>query len=586
MAFDGIVTAALAAELNTKLAGGRVAKIAQPEADAVVLTVKNGNFTGKVLLSANASLPLCHLTDRTWPNPATAPNFCMFLRKHVGNARVLSVTQPGLERVLVFTFEHRSELGDLEERRLILELMGKHSNLIFVDEENVILDAVKHVSAQVSSVREVLPGRPYFIPNTKDKKDPLTLTLEEAEGILAASPRPLPRTLVSTFTGIGNQIAEEVCARAGIDPDVPAGDLSPAGRTHAAHMFLRLLEDVKAAHFSPAILLRDGTPVEYGVLPFTVWEQLAASDESISVRPLASVSEMLESYYGEKNQADRSRQKTADLRKVVQTHLERARKKADLQEKQLKDTEGRDKYRVYGELLNAYGYGIEPGAKSAVLNNYYTGEDVTIPLDPTLTPTENAVRFFDRYAKQKRTFEAVTDQLAETKEQILHLESVAAALLLPLENEDLVQIRQELAEYGYLKKAASRGKKERVTSKPYHFVSSDGFDIYVGKNNYQNDELTFRTASGGDWWFHAKGRPGSHVILRTDGRDVPDRAFEEAGALAAYFSSARDSEKVEIDYAPKKEIKKPAGAKPGFVVYYTNYSLMARPAIDPCREVK
>ena len=283
----------------------------------------------------------------------------------------------------------------------------------------------------------------------------------------------------------------------------------------------------------------------------------------------------------------RIRQKSAELRHTVQTALERNRKKYDLQLRQLKDTEKRDKFRVYGELINTYGYGLEPGAKTLEALNYYTNETVKIPLDDTMTPQENAKRYFDKYGKLKRTCEALTELTRETKEEIDYLESVSASLDIARNEEDLTQIKEELRESGFVRKRNPRDKKPKITSVPFHYVSSDGYQIYVGKNNLQNEELTFKFASGNDLWFHAKGIPGSHVIVKTDGKTVdqlPDRLFEEAAALAAWYSRGRGNDKVEIDYVEKKQVKKVAGAKPGFVIYHTNYSMVAEPSLEGVRE--
>ena len=272
------------------------------------------------------------------------------------------------------------------------------------------------------------------------------------------------------------------------------------------------------------------------------------------------------------------------MRRIVSTALERSYKKLDIQEKQLKDTEKREKFRVYGELINTYGYNIPEGAKSFTALNYYTNEEIFIPLDPMLTPSENAVKYFNRYNKLKRTFEADSKLIEETKAETQHLESIATALDIAVNEEDLVELKEELIQAGYIHRKGKGGKKEKVTSKPFHYISSDGFDMYVGKNNFQNDELTFKFANGNDWWFHAKKMPGSHVIVRTGGKELPDRTFEEAASLAAYYSKGRDQDKVEIDYVIKKEVKKPASAKPGFVVYYTNYSMMASTDISAIKQ--
>ena len=341
---------------------------------------------------------------------------------------------------------------------------------------------------------------------------------------------------------------------------------------HLYHLFDLMMEDVKQHRYTPLIVSDShGDPVEFSSLPLTMY-----ADMQITEYP--TISEVLEQYYARKNTVTRIRQKSADLRHITVTALERNRKKYELQMKQLKDTEKRDQYKVYGELIHAYGYGIEPGAKSFDALNYYTNEMMTVPLDPTLTPQENAQRYFNKYNKLKRTYEALSELIEETKAEIDQLESICTFMDLALSEDDLVQVKEELTDAGYIRRRYN-GKRVKITSHPYHYRSSDGFDMYVGKNNYQNDELTFKFASGNDWWFHAKGAPGSHVIVKSRGEELPDRTFEEAARLAAYYSKNRDAEKVEIDYVEKKHVKKPNGAKPGFVVYYTNYSMMIDPDI-------
>jgi predicted ribosome quality control (RQC) complex YloA/Tae2 family protein len=293
----------------------------------------------------------------------------------------------------------------------------------------------------------------------------------------------------------------------------------------------------------------------------------------LDVRQYDTISEVLEQYYAMKNTVTRIRQKSSDLRRIATTALDRCRKKHELQARQLKDTEKRDKYKLYGELLLTYGYSAQPGDKKIEVLNYYTNEMITIPLDETMTAHENAQKYFEKYNKLKRTFEALSEHIQETEAEITQLEAITTFMDLALSEEDLVQVREELIEAGYIRRKFT-GKKVRITSRPFHYVSSDGFDMYVGKNNYQNDELTFKTASNSDWWFHAKGAPGSHVIVKAEGKELPDRTFEEAARLAAWYSSNRNAEKVEIDYVEKKHVKKPNGSKPGFVVYYTNYSMM------------
>lgn len=578
MAFDGIAVAALVKELKGTIEGGRISKIAQPEKDELLFTIKGNRETLRFLASASASLPLAYLTGTNKPGPLTAPNFCMLLRKHIGNARILTVSQPGLERIIQLDLEHLDEMGDLCRKRLIIELMGKHSNIIFCREDGTIIDSIKHVSAQVSSVREVLPGRPYFIPHTTEKADPLTVTEERFREMLLQCPAKLQKALYTCFTGLSPIMSEEICHLASVDPDRPGAELTEAELIHLSRTFSLLMEDVSQGRFDPNIVSRQGEPVEFSALPLTCYED---GQGEYTARHYPSMSQVLETYYASRSALNRIRQKSSDLRRVVQNALERNYKKYDLQEKQLKDTEKREKYRIYGELLNTYGYELKGGEKQLTCINYYTGQEVTIPLDPTLSAQENAQKNFDRYGKLKRTCQALTELTQETRREIDHLESISNALDIARGENDLVQIKEELMEYGYVKKRRSGEKKPKITSRPFHYLSSDGYHIYVGRNNYQNEELTFKFASGNDWWFHAKGIPGSHVILKTNGdTELPDRAFEEAGALAAWYSKGRDNEKVEVDYIQKKNVKKVAGAAPGFVIYHTNYSLVAQPRCD------
>ena len=576
MAFDGITIAAMVSELKKDLTGGRINKIAQPENDELLITAKGANGSKRLLLSASASLPLIYFTSKNKVSPLTAPNFCMLLRKHVGSARIIGIRQPGMERVVEFELEHLNELGDVCHKVLIMELMGKHSNIIFCDDKNMILDSIKHVSCNVSSVREVLPGRPYFIPQTQEKLNPLTVTEEEFREKVCKKPMPVSKAIYTTLTGLSPVMAEEICFRASIDGNDAAQSLDGPACTHLYHTFQRIMEQIREEDFTPTIVYRGDEPVEYGVLPFQQY------GSEYHFETFETVSEMLESYYASRDTITRIRQKSADLRRIVQTALERNRKKLILQEKQMKDTQKKDKYKVYGELINTYGYGLPEGSRSFQALNYYTNEEITIPLDPTLTPQENSKKYFERYGKLKRTEEALTGQIADTQSEIEHLESISNALDIALEESDLSQIKDELTEYGYIKKhySGKKGAKMQAKSKPFHYLSSDGYDIYVGKNNYQNDELTFKLATGNDWWFHAKKMPGSHVVVKTKDGTLPDRTFEEAGNLAAYYSKGKTAPKVEIDYLQKKNVKKPAGAKPGFVVYYTNYSLMASPDIS------
>lgn len=581
MALDGITIANMVKELKDELEGGRMNKIAQPEPDELMLTVKGKNGQRRLLISASASLPLIYFTDKNKPSPMTAPNFCMLLRKHIGSARILKISQPGLERVIYMDFEHLNEMGDLCQKRLVVELMGKYSNIIFCDDSGNILDSIKHISANTSSVREVLPGRTYFIPETQDKEDPFLTTEESFIERVCKKPLSASKAIYTSLTGISPVMAQEICYRASVDGSMPMDALNEAERIHLAHTFLRMIEDIRDGAFMPNIIYRDGEPVEFAAF---VLQQYTSGH---TMQTFDSMSQVLEQYYAQKNVITRIRQKSADLRHVVQTALERNRKKYAIQQKQMKDTQKKDKFKVYGELINTYGYGLEPGCKSFQALNYYTNEEITIPLDDTLTPAENAKKYFDKYNKLKRTQEALTTQLEETKSDIEHLESISTALDIALSESDLSQIKEELTEYGYIKrKYVGKKKGPQSKAKPFHYISSDGYHMYVGKNNFQNEELTFKFATGNDWWFHAKKMPGSHVIVKANNEELPDRTFEEAGRLAAYYSSGRTAPKVEIDYIQKKHVKKTPGGKPGFVIYHTNYSMNIEPNIRGIQEIQ
>lgn len=586
MAFDGITVAGIVNELNNIFADGRINKIAQPEKDELLITVKcTGRVQRRLLISANASLPLIYITDENKQSPLTAQGFCMLLRKHLSGARIIDVMQFGLERVIDIELEHLDEMGDLCTKHLIVELMGKHSNIIFCekneDDKLIIIDSIKRINSFVSSVREVLPGREYFIPNTMDKCDPLNVDMDIMK-VITGKPMELYKAIYTTLTGFSPTAAVELCERAGIDGSLSAVQLKNGDKLLLYNELVSFINDIKNNTFEPNIIYDNKVPVEFAVFRLKSYSDMTC-------RHFDSVSSMLEQYYADKNRYSRIRQKSVDLRHIINTAISRVSRKADIQEKQFKSTEKRDKYKVYGELLTTYGYSAEPGARELTCENYYTNEMITIPLDSDMSAIDNAKRYFDRYSKLKRTYEALTVQLQETHAELEHLESISNSLDIAVNEADLAAIKRELTDAGYIRAHGSSGKnknkRKEPVNKPIHYISSDGYDIYVGKNNYQNDELTFGYQGAGDWWFHSKGIAGSHVILRSKGTDIPDRAFEEAAAVAAYYSKGRESGKVEIDYTELKNVKKPKGSKPGFVVYYTNYSMVADADISTVKEV-
>lgn len=575
MAFDGITTNCIMQELNHLLAGQRISKIAQPEREELLFTFKALNEgSNRLLISANASLPFLYMTKENKTSPLNAPNFCMLLRKYIGNGRISAISQPSMERVLCFTIEHLDEMGDPAVKYLYVEIMGKHSNIIFCDKDGQIIDSIKHVSGQMSSIREVLPGRPYFIPAQQDRFDPWQIAKEQFVEQILKKPCSVAKAIYTSLVGFSPIIATELAYRSGLDADDSTAALTQADVERLYDVFRSLLQDLSDGNFSYGIYYDPvtGAPKEFAPIPLTIYSDM-------EYKTFSSISEVLEAFYAQRNKHTVIHQKSTDLRKIVSIHLERDRKKYLLQKKQLADTEKKDEYRIYGEMLHTYGYAASPGDKSIEVTNYYTNEPFVIPLDPTLDAMENAKKYFDKYAKLKRTGNALSSYILETENEIKHLESIETSLSIAETEGDLAAIKEELQEYGFIKKHSGKKTNRISKSQPLHFVDDNGFHIYVGKNNYQNDQLTFKFATGNDWWFHAKQMTGSHVIVKSENKELPDSTYEYAAALAAYYSSGRDNEKVEIDYLQKKNVKKPNGSAPGFVVYYTNYSLVATPSL-------
>lgn len=583
MAFDGSIIACIVDELNRTILDGRITKIAQPEKEELLLTVKKDGDQYRLLMDASASLPIIYLTQYNQTAPLQAPAFCMLLRKHLLNGRIIRISQPSLERVIDIEIEHFNEMGDICHKTLTVELMGKHSNIIF-REGNKILDSIKHISALISSVREVYPGKEYFIPFENDKKNPFdslndsSLLNEE----FFSQNNTVSKAIYSSFTGISPILAEEISYKAALDSDHPISSLTTQERERLTVSFQQTIQSIKDGQFHPNIVYENKVPVFFGAFDFSLYKDNEKEFYD-------SISALLYDYYSKKQKYTSIRQKTSDLRQVVQTLLNKDYKKYDLQLKQIKDTEKKDKYQLYGELITAYGYNVPAKSTSMTAVDYHTDKEITIPLDPTLSAIENGKKYYEKYSKLRRTFEALTEIVEETKAEIDHLESISVSLSSVINEADIAEIKREMIESGYIKsKGNTKGQnpKKAVKSKPLHFISSDGFDIYVGKNNFQNEYISFKLAENNDWWFHAKKLPGSHVIVKSNGKEITDKTFEEAASLAAHFSKAEGAEKVEIDYIQKKHLKKPAGAKPGFVIYHTNYSMTASTDISSIQEIE
>ena len=580
MAFDGLVMAAVAQELADLLIGGRLEKIQQPSANEIILVIHTRS-RGKLrlLLSANAQDARIHVTFGSFVNPLAPPIFCMVLRKHLEGGRVRSVEQVELERVLKIAVDSRDELGRPAEKILICEVMGKHSNVLLVDpDSNTIVDGIHRYSHSVSRYREVLPNRPYLPPPAQGKIDPRQLTEDAFKSLLLESnlDSPVASTLLQKIAGLGPQTCRELVARAGLPVDYALEHCGDYELTKLWEQLKWICTLLNESTFEPTLLLdRRGLPLDFAAVNLSY---LPASK-----RETASISTILDHYYSKITQVRLLESERQSLAQIVRKEVSRLRKKRNLHRESLENAERADKYRIYGELLTANLYQIEQGSEAVVENFYHpAGEKMVIQMDSSLTPSQNAQAFFKKYLKAKHTRDAVISHLEQAESELTYLEAVENAVLQAEDLEALAEIRSELEEQAYLKPRVLQGrgktKKEQVRPKPLSFISSEGFSILVGKNNKQNDYLTLKLAADQDIWLHTKDIPGSHVIIRSSQSEgVSEQTLLEAATLAAWFSKARQSGKVPVDYTLRRHVRKPRGAKPGMVIYDHQQTLMVSP---------
>lgn len=587
MALDGIVTRAVVRELQT-LVGTRIHKIHQPTEHDLVLQIRGGQTPGKLLVSANPTYPRMHWTNQSFLNPLEAPMFCMLLRKHCEGGQIEEVLQIGTERVIHIRVRQRDELGDIALKTIVIELMGRHSNIILLDHATgVIHDGIHHVTPAISSYRIVMPGAAYTAPPEQGKTDPFAV--QDESSFLAALAKPLVQAdeeedapkppsnveqlLVAAFSGLSPLLAREIVHRS--DAELPSGILNAESGKAVWPAYQALMAEFAAHRYEPNIVEpgESGQPRKsaFSVTRLTHLSQgNAQSFDSISV--------CLEAYYGDKAERDTVKQRVSDLIRFLQNERNKNAKKIEKLQETLEEASGADKYRILGELLTTYMHQYQRGDASVEVMNYYDEDQnsVTIALDPQLTPSENAQRYFKRYTKHKNSLEAVAIQMEQARQEIVYLD----ALLQQLESAslaDIDEIREELVEQGYLRDRAKRGAKKRKNAKPslLCYTSSEGIPIYVGKNNTQNDYLTNKTAGPNETWLHTKDIPGSHVVIRAT--EFGDATLEEAAMLAAHYSQARSSSLVPVDYTLIRYVKKPSGAKPGFVIYDHQKTLFITP---------
>ncbi|HAG05220.1 MAG TPA: fibronectin/fibrinogen-binding protein [Lachnospiraceae bacterium] len=574
MAFDGITVFALEKELKRTITDARIDKIHQPNRDEIMLQIRGFGKQYRLLLTANASNTKFHFTEQKLENPAAPPLFCMVLRKHLQGGKIVDIKQYGFDRIIELYIESLNEMGDLSVKRLIFEIMGKHSNICLVDENGIICDCLKHIGHDKSSVREMLPSRQYMSPPHTDKINPLKCTKEDfAAAIKNNASGKIQELIYKTVMGISPVFSSELCFRAGIDcsDDISLVSLESLYRVYDA--LKSILDDISEGKATPCIYSDNDKYIDFSPIEMQQFSMYRKKD-------IDSMSPAVEEFYKNRDLSYRLKQKTSDIRKIVASNLERCLRKRDLWQKNIKQTENRDRLRLLGELITANIYAIKKGESEVEVVNFYSEnqEKIKIKLDPEKTPNENAQAYFKKYNKQKRTYEAALEQTAANEDEIEYLEGVLTSVDNCVTEADVKQLRSELNETGYLKKQdKAKGPKTQGRASAMHFVSSDGYDIYIGKNNTQNDELTIKTAKPKDLWLHTKNIPGSHVIVIYKGEEIPERTIFEAACLAAVYSKAKNDSKVAVDYTEKRNVKKPNGSKPGFVIYETNKTAYVTP---------
>lgn len=579
MAFDAVSVRCLVGELEEKLINGRIDKIYQPEKDEITVNIRTLTESFKLVLSASSAHPRVHFTSVSKKNPKTAPLFCMLLRKHIGSGKITSIKQVGFERIIKISIESYDELGDLTTKYLIAEIMGRHSNIILTNNDMKIIDCIKHIDFTVSSVREVLPGLQYVSPPPQDKMD-LTDIGETVNIDFSLPAQTADKAILSSVAGISPLTAREIVYRALSRTDIRCGELTDSGKNKILYETVCLAKAVRNNEFSPCIIVNSSTGklMDFSATPIAQYENMA------EIRTFTSISDLLDTFYKTRDMHERMRQKSADLVKLLGNNIERISKKLVILNKTLTNSKDKEKHKIYGDLLTANLYKITQGQTEVEVDDYYGGGTVKISLSPTLTPSQNAQRYYKKYNKAKTAEVEAVKQIENAKNDLDYLESTLAAVETADSEADLNAIRAELIAEGYLARKVSQKRQKQAAAKPIHFVSSDGFDIYVGKSNTQNDYLTTKLANSSDLWFHTKGIHGSHTVIKLGiDKDVPKSTITEAAEIAAYYSKARLSSQVPVDFTEIKNVKKPNGAKPGMVIY-DNYNTIYVTPKEPKNE--
>ncbi len=572
MALDGLVLRGLTHEFNNNLIGCKVDKVYQPEDNDIIINLRGKNTPLNLLISVNSTYPRIHLTHFKSNNPPSPPMFCMFLRKHLVGGIIKKIKQINLDRIVMIEFEAKSELRTSTVKRLYIEIMGKHSNIVLTDENNTILECMKRIGFNLSSKRQVFPGLKYHVPIFDRKLNLLQLSFDMLSKTVKEFPagKKAANTLVSTFYGFSPPISREICYRSDIDPSDAFGSLNENKVENLIHSLMLIQSKLLADDYQPSVY-RDKSTAEY--LDFHCFEMRYLINATRV--DYETLNLLLDEYYVEKSKFISFQQKTSTLRKKTSTLIDKHKKKLGLLEFELTQAQARDQYQKMGDLILLNIHHIKPKDSEIVVFDYESEKNIAISLDPSLTPSQNAQKFYKKYNKLKTAEKYLLNQLKETKRNLSYLDSVLYALDKADDSFIIDEVKEELYRTGFIKKSSS--KKTSPKSKVMKVLSEDGFEILIGKNNVQNDYITFKVASKNDIWFHAKAVPGSHVIVLSKNQDIPDTTIEEAASYAAYFSNSRSSEKAEVDYTFRQHLKKPKGSKPGFVVFTENYSLTITP---------
>ncbi len=575
MAFDGVFLAAVKSEIEKTALNSRIDKIYQPSREEIVFSLRFKGGSKKLLINAGANMPRVHFTEIQLENPKSPPMFCMLLRKHLNGGKLVEVTQSGLDRILVLKFESSDELGDLTEISVVIEIMGRHSNLIVVNKDGTVIDSIKRVDDSMSSVRRMLPGIKYALPPTQDK-----LCLKDCEPgevvrrIKAQSDGELAKCLMNCVQGFSPILCREAVQYAARRTDIKKSEANENVFSRLEFFLNNVKQSIETAAFTFTVAAeQNGKPKDFTVVPINQYGTYMIT------KRYESAGELLDAFYSERGRIERMKQRSHDLLKLLVNTSERISRKLELQKQELEQSQERETLKKYGDIISANFYTLKKGQSFAELEDFYDESlpTIKIKLDPALTPQENAQKYYKEYRKAATAEQKLRQLIISARNELEYIDSVFDSVSRTTGETELNEIRDELFEQGYLKRARSVKKSQQKPPKPLEFVSSDGFTVLCGKNNRQNDNLTLKQARGNDIWCHTHNIPGSHVIIISDGKSVPDKTIEDACHIAAFNSKARGSAQVPVDYTFAKNVKKPNGAKPGMVIFEGNKTVYITP---------